>query len=234
LPLRLSYFSERLELPLRWSASGRRTRRRLVIPTRRCTPGGTRGAPPYAATGTARPAARAPGLLARIVSGARRAARTWTRLFRCLPPPAGPHPEALRRARDLALQAGPQRSPTERLARWSAGRGTVSAQFTRVEGAPRPAPEIGTLERAALAPRLRSLVWAHCRGQPSRAAPASFLIAASRAGAALTARVLGRVNRRGVAHPWGAVAPGLPCQRASSRWIELAATTTASPSRLRV
>jgi hypothetical protein len=74
LPSRPSYFSEPLEQPLRWSAPGRRTRRRLVIPTRRSTPGGTRGALPYAATGAACPPARAQDSLARIASCERRAA----------------------------------------------------------------------------------------------------------------------------------------------------------------
>jgi hypothetical protein len=93
LPSRLSYFSERLELSLRWSAPGRRTRRGLVIPTRRCTPGGTRGARLYAATGAACPAARTQDILARIVNGARRAPRTWTGSSPLpSPPPALPAP----------------------------------------------------------------------------------------------------------------------------------------------
>jgi hypothetical protein len=66
LPSQLSYFSEWLEPPSRWSARGRGTCRMLVIPTRRSTPDGTRGAHPYAAA--ARHASRAPNGLARIVS----------------------------------------------------------------------------------------------------------------------------------------------------------------------
>lgn len=95
LPSRLSCFSERSELRLRWSAPGGRTRRRLVIPTRCCTRGGTRGARPYAATRAARPAARAQDILARIVSGARRApgpGHGYSPLPS--PPPAVPAPGA--------------------------------------------------------------------------------------------------------------------------------------------
>ena len=135
------------------SAPGRRTRRRLVIPTRRCTPGGTRGARPYAATGAACPAARAQDLLARIVSGDRRAARTWTRVFPVALASTGRACtlEPLRRARRLGRQVrGPRRSPPAPLARFGAPVEVPSPPGTHMSrGGARPA--IGTLERAALA-----------------------------------------------------------------------------------
>jgi hypothetical protein len=68
LPPRLSFWSGRSELRLRWGASGRETRPRLAIRTRCSTPGAARGGPPYAAPGAARPAARAQDILAGIVS----------------------------------------------------------------------------------------------------------------------------------------------------------------------
>jgi hypothetical protein len=133
-PSPLSCSSERPERPLRWSAPGGRTRGRLVIPTRRSTPGGTKDAHPYVATAAARPAARMHDILARIVSGARRAIRTWTRLF--------PLPSPPWRAR----------TPAPSLARLrTTRRGRLSARFIDVEAAP-AGPTIGRLQRAALAP----------------------------------------------------------------------------------
>jgi hypothetical protein len=117
-PSPLSYFSARLELPSRWSAPGGRTRGRLVIPTRRSTPGGTKGVHPYEVTGAARRAARMHDILARIASGARRATRTWTRLF--------PLPSPHRRARPAPSLA---RLPDD-------ASGRLSARFIHVEAAP--------------------------------------------------------------------------------------------------
>jgi hypothetical protein len=180
LPSRLSYFSERLELSLRWSAPGRRTRRGLVIPTRRCTPGGTRGARLYAATGASCPAARTRDILARIVNGARRAARTWTR-FSPLPspPPAVARTrEPLRRPRGLGRQARARRRPAcaaSALPERASDTVSAGAHRSRATLARRLARSSARLCNR----RLRPLVWAHCRGQPSRAAPASSLTAAA-------------------------------------------------------
>jgi hypothetical protein len=69
LPSRLSYFSERSGPPSRRGAPGGRTGRRgSAIPTRCCTPAGTRNARPYAATGAARAPAGARDSPASIVS----------------------------------------------------------------------------------------------------------------------------------------------------------------------
>ena len=179
MPSRLSYFSERLELSLRWSAPGRRTRRGLVIPTRRCTPGGTRGARLYAATGASCPAARTRDILARIVNGARRAARTWTRSSPLpSPPPAVARTrEPLRRARGLGRQARAPRRPACAASALERASDTVSAGAHRSRAT--LARRLARSSARLCNRRLRPLVWAHCRGQPSRAAPASSLTAAA-------------------------------------------------------
>jgi hypothetical protein len=140
---------------------------------------------------------------------------------------ACPDPEPLRRARRLERQARADAeatlgssTPPERSSR------SVSAQRTHVAG--RADQAIRTLERAALNRRLRPLVWAHCRGQPSRAAPASSFTAATRrrrAHGPSCPPVCGLV----VARPsWGRSLLAFRAQLRRTGGIELAATTTGS------
>jgi hypothetical protein len=118
---------------------------------------------PRRRAGSGLPAARAQDILAKIVSGDRRVARAST-------PPS-------------AMGGGRPARPA--LCR-SAHPGTVSARAIHVE---RRRPGDSQPERTALHRRLRPIVWAHGRGQPSRAAPASL---SSRAAAAFTGRVSAR------------------------------------------
>jgi hypothetical protein len=164
LPSRLSYFSERLELRSRWSAPGRGTCRTLVIPTRRCTPGDTRGAHPYAARGAACHAATARDRLARIVSAP-------------VEPPRPGHgiSRLYRRWRRPACAAARRTSAP----RWGVRR------FIHVE---RHRPAIRALERAALAPSPPPASVGSRPGPTFEGGPGVPVTAASPAAAAVRAR----------------------------------------------
>jgi hypothetical protein len=93
---------------------------------------------------------------------------------------------------------------------------SVSAQFTRVAGW--RAPGDSHARARGFGRRLGPLVWAHCRGQPSRAAPASSFSAAPGAAAALTARVSRRFCGLVVRHPSWDGRCGLSPHLAVNRW----------------
>jgi hypothetical protein len=128
------------------------------------------------------------------------------------PPRAGTQPTPEPRPRSVGL-------PTSRPPAGAANAPRAAGQDSR----PWRLPSIGSSERTCLDDGV-ALVWAHCRGQPSRAAPASLSLRRfSRCRP--RPRVFARF-RFGVAHPsWWRSPLAYRPQLAASRWIELAAAT---------